>query len=78
LLGISDMIAMMTITFKLNTIRHVDISIIDLEELIEDVRKEGSSGKRKGTAGVYGTTNSLPAGPVKDLLCVYTDVTMAA
>jgi sphinganine-1-phosphate aldolase len=64
------------ICVTLNTVDHVDKFLSDLEESALKTRKEGAVGKTKGTAAIYGTTNSLPAGPVKDLLRVFTDMTL--
>lgn len=58
----------------LNTVHHVDKFLSDLEESTLEARKEGAVGKTKGTAAIYGTTNNLPAGPVKDLLRVFIDL----
>jgi sphinganine-1-phosphate aldolase len=58
----------------LNTVAHVDAFLLDLEASIGEARTEGAVGQTKGTAAIYGTTSSLPAGPVNALLRVFTDV----
>lgn len=64
------------ICVTLNTVHHVDTFLSDLQESTQEARKEGALGKTKGTAAIYGTTNKFPAGPVKDLLRVFTDMTL--
>ena len=62
------------------TLRHVgkeEQFLADLKKSVEEVKYDLSRGmKSSGTAGVYGMASSLPAGPVKDMLSVYTDTVL--
>ena len=50
----------------------------DLKEAVAAVRKEDPSNSKKGTAGIYGMTGSLPEGPVNELLKTFLDVGLTA
>lgn len=64
------------ICVTLNTVAKADKFVSDLFDSVNDTRKEGAIGKTKGSAAIYGMSGSLPAGPVNELLCCYTDMTL--
>jgi glutamate/tyrosine decarboxylase-like PLP-dependent enzyme len=64
------------ICVTLNVVPKVDSFLRDLKMSINQVRNEGKGGRKKGTAGVYGTVGSLPAGPVDYSLRAFTDLTL--
>lgn len=43
----------------------------------ESMAKDGGK-KKTGNAAIYGMASSLPAGPIKMMLCTYTDVVLKA
>eukprot|EP00522_Entomoneis_paludosa_P015753 CAMPEP_0172451524 /NCGR_PEP_ID=MMETSP1065-20121228/9539_1 /TAXON_ID=265537 /ORGANISM="Amphiprora paludosa, Strain CCMP125" /LENGTH=737 /DNA_ID=CAMNT_0013203487 /DNA_START=471 /DNA_END=2684 /DNA_ORIENTATION=- len=61
----------------LNVAPKVSEFLCDLQEAVSQAREEGSSGRKKGTAGIYGTVGSVPAGAVEPTLRAFTDMTLA-
>ena len=65
------------------TLRHIgqqDKFLSDLKEAVKEVKeKVGGNGEAQssGSAPIYGTVGGLPAGPVKDVMCRYLDVTLS-
>jgi glutamate/tyrosine decarboxylase-like PLP-dependent enzyme len=64
------------------TLRHVghaDNFLNDLRESIAEVKRSGNSSEseKSGSVGIYGTVGGLPAGPVRDVMLRYLDVTYA-
>ncbi|KAI9915546.1 hypothetical protein PsorP6_008268 [Peronosclerospora sorghi] len=60
------------------TIRHIGKAqkfLKALEEAVNQV-KEGPNHSAEGCSAIYGMASSLPAGPVDDLLRIYTDITL--
>ena len=51
--------------------------ISDLKKSIEELLRNPTEKKEGGSAAIYGATGSMPAGPVNELLKVYTDVTLS-
>ncbi|KAL7572499.1 hypothetical protein ACA910_000325 [Epithemia clementina (nom. ined.)] len=64
------------ICVTLNVVPQVSQFLKDLRLAVEQVRKEGSSGRQKGTAGIYGTVGAVPAGAVEPTLKAFTDMTL--
>jgi sphinganine-1-phosphate aldolase len=60
----------------MNTIPYVDKFISDLRDSVDEVQKEGPDVKRSGSAAMYGMAGSLPAGPVNEILRIFTDQTL--
>lgn len=56
---------------------HVDRFVEDLTSVAEAVASEPDDGK-SSTASIYGMASSLPAGPVEEVLQLYTDSTLKA
>lgn len=50
----------------------------DLKEAVAEVKKEDPSNSKKGTAGVYGMSGSIPEGPVNDFLKAFLDIALSA
>ena len=48
----------------------------DLKASVAEVREEGSSGMKKGNAGIYGSVGHVPEGPVNHILRTFTDLTL--
>ena len=65
------------ICVTLNIVPQVDHFLKDLRVAVAQVRKEGSTGRTKGTAGIYGTVGAAPAGAVEPTLKAFTDMTLA-
>eukprot|EP00546_Thalassionema_frauenfeldii_P014635 CAMPEP_0178928910 /NCGR_PEP_ID=MMETSP0786-20121207/20219_1 /TAXON_ID=186022 /ORGANISM="Thalassionema frauenfeldii, Strain CCMP 1798" /LENGTH=541 /DNA_ID=CAMNT_0020604933 /DNA_START=378 /DNA_END=2003 /DNA_ORIENTATION=- len=63
------------ICVTLNTVRCVDQFLEDLKASTAQAREEGANKCKEGTAAIYGTASRLPQA-VKDLLRIYTDMTM--
>merc|ERR1712154_369907 len=62
----------------LKTVEHADQFIDDLGEVVRDLRAQTScKPKAGGSAAIYGMAGSMPAGPVNELLKVYTDVSLS-
>lgn len=60
------------------TVRHVgraDKFLKELADAVEEVRSDPNAGHEGGSA-IYGMASSLPAGPVDDILRIYTDVSL--
>jgi sphinganine-1-phosphate aldolase len=47
----------------LNVVPNIERLLRDLRKAVEQVRREGDKGSKKGTAGVYGTVGAIPKGP---------------
>jgi len=60
-----------------NVVPKVNELIRDLKVAVAQVKKEGASGRKKGTAGIYGTAGSVPAGAIEPTLRAFTDLTLA-
>jgi sphinganine-1-phosphate aldolase len=58
----------------LNVVPHAEEFLQDLRQAVEDVEKEDPEESKKGTAGIYGMSVSIPEGPVNDLLRVWIDL----
>ncbi|KAF1334873.1 Sphingosine-1-phosphate lyase, partial [Globisporangium splendens] len=60
------------------TVRHIGKAKKFLKELQEavDVVKQDPNGALEGGSAIYGMASSMPAGPVDDILRIYTDVTL--
>lgn len=60
------------------TVRHIGKAKKFLAELAEAVAvvKSDPSGAHEGGSAIYGMASSMPAGPVDDILRIYTDVTL--
>ena len=69
--------ASLHICVTLNVVPHVDMFLRDVKKAVERVREEGSAGKTKGTAGMYGLVGALPPGPIECTLNALTDLTLA-
>ncbi len=61
----------------LKTVEYKDKFIKDLKETVHQLLLHPSEKKEGGSAAIYGATGSMPAGPVNELLKVYTDVTLS-
>ena len=61
----------------LNIVPHVSQLLKDLRVAVTQVRQEGSSGREKGTAGIYGTVGAVPAGAVEPTLNAFTDMALS-
>lgn len=60
------------------TVRHIGRGhkfLTELAEAVEEVRSDPNAGHEGGSA-IYGMASSLPAGPVDDILRIYTDVSL--
>ncbi|KAG1710986.1 hypothetical protein DVH05_013706 [Phytophthora capsici] len=60
------------------TVRHIGKAkkfLNALEEAVQEVKKDPNPSPEGGSA-IYGMASSLPAGPVDDLLRIYTDITL--
>jgi sphinganine-1-phosphate aldolase len=66
----------MHICITLNVVPMVQQFLDDLSESVHAVRKEGTSGKKKGSAAMYGSVGGIPEGPVNQILEIYTDLTL--
>jgi sphinganine-1-phosphate aldolase len=60
----------------LNFIPRVSKFIDDLRDSVDEVRKEGPGAKQSGSAAIYGMAGSFPAGPVNEMLRIFTDQTL--
>jgi glutamate/tyrosine decarboxylase-like PLP-dependent enzyme len=58
----------------LRSVGRVQDFLNDLKASVQDARNQPASDSH-GSAPIYGAVGSLPAGPVKDVLCRYLDVT---
>jgi glutamate/tyrosine decarboxylase-like PLP-dependent enzyme len=58
----------------LNVVPHTKEFLRDLRQAVEDVEKEDPEESKKGSAGIYGMSVSIPEGPVNDLLRVWLDL----
>lgn len=65
------------ICVTLNVVPNMEILLQDLRAAVEKVRSEGTKGSKKGTAGVYGTVEAVPPGPVNNILRAFTDATLS-
>lgn len=61
----------------LNVVPKVNELLKDLKLVVVQAHNEGSQGKCKGTAGIYGTVGSVPPGAVVPTLQAFTDLTLA-
>mmetsp|Transcript_29804 Transcript_29804/g.54574 ORF Transcript_29804/g.54574 Transcript_29804/m.54574 type:complete len:617 (-) Transcript_29804:2399-4249(-) len=66
----------MHICITLNVVPMVQQFLDDLSESVHEVRKEGASAKKKGSAAMYGSVGGIPEGPVNQILEIYTDLTL--
>lgn len=41
------------------------------------MKEAGGKRKKDGNAAIYGMAETLPAGPVNDMLCTYMDVVLS-
>jgi glutamate/tyrosine decarboxylase-like PLP-dependent enzyme len=60
------------------TVRHIGKAnkfIKELKEAVEIVQKD-PNGKLNGGSAIYGMASSMPAGPVDEILRIYTDITL--
>jgi sphinganine-1-phosphate aldolase len=65
------------ICVTLNTVGHGERFVTDLKSTVDELLAN-PPGKREGSsAAIYGVTGTMPAGPVNELLKVYTDVTLS-
>ena len=58
----------------LNVVPHAKEFLQDLRQAVEDVKKEDPGESKKGSAGIYGMSVSIPEGPVNDLMRVWLDL----
>eukprot|EP00560_Eucampia_antarctica_P003150 CAMPEP_0197836132 /NCGR_PEP_ID=MMETSP1437-20131217/28080_1 /TAXON_ID=49252 ORGANISM="Eucampia antarctica, Strain CCMP1452" /NCGR_SAMPLE_ID=MMETSP1437 /ASSEMBLY_ACC=CAM_ASM_001096 /LENGTH=497 /DNA_ID=CAMNT_0043442081 /DNA_START=381 /DNA_END=1874 /DNA_ORIENTATION=+ len=56
----------------IQTSLHKEKFITDLVDAVDNIR-QSSGGKASGNAAIYGMAGSMPAGPINDLLSLYTD-----
>jgi hypothetical protein len=56
---------------------HKDDFITNLENVVKDLLLNPTEKKEGSSAAIYGATGAMPAGPVNELLKVYTDVTLS-
>lgn len=61
----------------LKTIEHKEMFINDLRNCVKELLDNPRKIKEGGSAAIYGVCESMPAGPVNELLMVYTDVTLS-
>uniref|UniRef100_A0A7S3VH77 sphinganine-1-phosphate aldolase n=1 Tax=Chaetoceros debilis TaxID=122233 RepID=A0A7S3VH77_9STRA len=61
----------------LKTVEHQDRFLDDLRTCVQFLLQDTSSVKLEGSAAVYGMAGSMPAGPVNELLKLYTDITLS-
>jgi|AntRauTorckE5430_2_1112549.scaffolds.fasta_scaffold18875_1 sphinganine-1-phosphate aldolase len=61
----------------LKTVDHKDDFITNLENVVKDLLLNPTEKKEGSSAAIYGATGAMPAGPVNELLKVYTDVTLS-
>ena len=63
----------------LKTVQHKSKFVKDLQNCVQDLlAKPVTKEKKEGsTAAIYGVAGSMPAGPINELLKVYTDVTLS-
>jgi sphinganine-1-phosphate aldolase len=62
------------ICVTLNVVPHAKEFLQDLRQAVEDVKKEDPAESKKGSAGIYGMSVSIPEGPVNDLMKVWLDL----
>ena len=60
-----------------NVVPRISDLLRDLEIAVVEAKKEGTAGLKKGTAGIYGTVGSVPAGAILPTLRAFTDLTLA-
>jgi len=61
----------------LKTVEHKDTFLTDLKNVVEVLHQDTSGSKPQGSAAVYGMAGTMPAGPVNELLKLYTDITLS-
>jgi sphinganine-1-phosphate aldolase len=61
----------------LKTVEYKSKFISDLKKCVDDLLRNPKEKKEGSSAAIYGATGSMPAGPVNELLKVYTDVTLS-
>lgn len=61
----------------LKTVDYKSKFINDLDKSVTELLKNPTEKKEGGSAAIYGATGNMPAGPVNELLKVYTDVTLS-
>lgn len=54
--------------------------VVGWQSVVEAREAQARDGGKKssGNAAIYGMASSLPAGPIKMMLCTYTDVVLKA
>lgn len=58
------------------TVGHEDRFLSDLKESVEDAKKNNSSSS-SSSAAIYGMASSMPAGPVSQVMRIYTDIQLS-
>lgn len=61
----------------LKTVEHKEKFVRDLRSSVETLIQNPIEQKEGSSAAIYGATGSMPAGPVNELLKVYTEVTLS-
>lgn len=55
-------------------IGNANLFLADLEKAVNHVKADPEAAAKEGNAPVYGMASSMPAGPVDEILCTYTDI----
>ena len=62
----------------LNVAPKADVFLKELKEAAEEERESSKKGpKEKGSAGIYGTTEAIPEGPVNNILMEFVDIILS-
>lgn len=61
----------------LRTVEHKEKFIRDLKRAVKKLLLNPVDKKEGGSAAIYGATGNMPAGPVNEILKLYTDVTLS-